>query len=391
MSEVDDLFDNVLAGDVRDPYRHLAERRRAVAAERTSAITGFPAYAVYRYHDVAEVLRDDETWSAAAAKAIYSDVMGPYVMVGMDEPDHRRYRALASPAFRAKILNHWQDELIRPVIDEAVDAMAAHPRPDLVRQFTVQFPVQVIAGVVGLPREEWDPFRRWSMAIINAGADPARAKAASGEFVRYLSPILEARRADPGTDLLSELATAELDGERLNDEEILSFVRLLVPAGVETTYRSSGTLLFALLSDLEQLDAVRRDPALMPQAIEEALRWEAPVLITTRIARHDGRIAGVDVPKGSWVVAHLGSANRDEDRWEEPWRYDLFRPPQPHLSFGHGPHVCLGMHLARLETRLAVTALLERYPDLRLDPGDDDPHIHGGVFRSPTCLPVRLA
>jgi cytochrome P450 len=135
---------------------------------------------------------------------------------------------------------------------------------------------------------------------------------------------------------------------------------------------------------------VRDDPSLLPMAVEEGLRWETPVLITTRVARQDTRLGPVEVPAGSWLVAHLGSANRDESRWEDPERFDLFRAPRPSLSFGHGPHVCLGTHLARLETRVAIEVLLDRYPHLHLDARDEDPHISGGLFRSPTCLPVML-
>ena len=181
---------------------------------------------------------------------------------------------------------------------------------------------------------------------------------------------------------------AELDGERLDDEEIFSFLRLLLPAGVETTFRSSGNFIHALLTHPDQLDALRLDRSLMPQAIEEALRWEPPLLITSRVVTRDTELRGIPVPAGANVTVMLGAANRDPDRYREPDRFDIFRDPKQHISFGHGPHMCLGMHLARMETRVAVDALLDRLPDLRLDPEGDDPHIHGQIFRSPTALPA---
>jgi len=182
-----------------------------------------------------------------------------------------------------------------------------------------------------------------------------------------------------------------LDGERLDDEEIYSFLRLLLPAGAETTYRATGNVLYGLLTNPAQLAALRADRSLMPQAVEESIRWETPLLITSRTAIVDTEIAGVRVAAGMQVVPQVGAANRDETRWEDPDRYDLFRPQQPHIAFGVGPHMCLGMHLARMEMGTAVSVLLDRLPDLRLDPEAferDDPHIHGQTFRSPTSLPV---
>jgi cytochrome P450 len=188
--------------------------------------------------------------------------------------------------------------------------------------------------------------------------------------------------------LISTLAHAEIDGQQLSDEEIFSFLRLLLPAGVETTYRSTGNLLFGLLSDPEQLEAVRSDRSLIPQAIEEAVRWEAPLLVITRVATRDTELAGMPIPAGSAVMPMLGAANRDEDRYPDPDRFDVFRKQSPPISWGHGVHLCLGMHLARLEMRVALERLFDRLPGLRLDPEGKDPHIRGQVFRSPTALPV---
>jgi cytochrome P450 len=215
-----------------------------------------------------------------------------------------------------------------------------------------------------------------------------RAVAASTALRDYFAPILAARRQEPCDDLISTLGQAEIDGERLSDEEIFSFLRLLLPAGVETTYRSTGNLLFGLLSNPEQLEAVRSDRSLIPQAIEEAVRWEAPLLTITRVATRDTELAGVPIPAGSAVMPMLGAANRDESRYPDPDCFDIFRLQQPHISFGHGVHLCLGMHLARLEMRVGLNLLLDRLPYLRLDSDVKDPHIRGQVFRSPTSLPV---
>ncbi|WP_157108776.1 cytochrome P450, partial [Aldersonia kunmingensis] len=213
-------------------------------------------------------------------------------------------------------------------------------------------------------------------------------KAASLALEEYFAPILAERRKNPADDLISRLAVAEIDGERLEDGEIFSFLRLLLPAGVETTYRSLGNLIFGLLTHPEQFEAIRADRSLIPQAIEEAVRWEAPLLTITRVATKDTELGGIAIPAGSSVMPMLGAANRQEDRYEDPDSFNIFRPARANISWGYGAHVCLGMHLARLEMRVAMNLLLDRLPNLRLDLDGNDPHIRGQVFRSPTALPV---
>ena len=174
------------------------------------------------------------------------------------------------------------------------------------------------------------------------------------------------------------------------DEEIYGFLRLLLPAGAETTQRLLGTLLLALLENPEQLEAVKADRKLLTNAIEEALRWESPVQMTSRENLTDVELSGVSIPAGSHISVCIGSGNHDEEVFDDPERFDIFRDGPPHLAFGEGPHRCLGEHLARLETTVAMNALLDRLPDIRLEPGDSDPHVHGQAFRSPNCVPVAF-
>jgi len=386
-------FDDAVAGNVRDPYTELARMRRVVPVQRLdmSAMPheeSKPVFMVYRYDEIAQVLRDHETFSSGIIVNVFGDVFGKHVMLGMDEPEHRRYRSLVSKAFSQKALARRQDELVEHVANELIDRFAGRGRAELVREFSFPYPTQIIAGLLGLPRADYPQFQRWSISLLSFTVNRERGVAASAALKEYFAPILAARRREPRDDLISTLAHAEIDGEHLSDEEIFSFLRLLLPAGVETTYRSTGNLLFGLLSSPEQLDAVRSDRSLIPQAIEEAVRWEAPLLIITRVATRDTQLAGVPIPAGSAVMPMLGAANRDENRYPDPDRFDIFRAPAPYISFGHGTHVCLGMHLARLEMSVALNLLLDRLPDLRLDPEGKDPHIRGQVFRSPTSLPV---
>jgi cytochrome P450 len=294
-----------------------------------------------------------------------------------------------STAFRQKVLAQWEQELVVDVANELIHAFADRGSADLVREFNFPFPTKVISGILGLPREDYRKFQRWTTAILSFFTKLDEAIVASQEVKEYMAVILAERRREPREDLISDLAQADLDGEHLSDEEIFSFLRLLLPAGVETTYRATGNMLFSLLSNAEQLEAVRSDRELIPQAIEESLRMETPLLNITRLATKDTEVGGVPIPAGSTVMLMLAAANRDEGRYPDPDSYDILREsPRPHISFGHGPHACLGTHLARLEMRVALNLLLDRLPNLRLDPDGDDPHIRGQVFRSPTSLPV---
>ena len=387
-----------LAGDVRDPWPDLAAARRIAPVQKSSifALEGVEdppdlpdEYTVYSYELVSQVLRDNHTFSSEVYAAMMGPVMG-HTILEMDEPEHRHHRGLVAEAFRQKTLARWESELVSAVVDELIDAFVqrGESRAELVREFTFPFPVQVIARILGLPRSDYPRFQRWSLELISVGTDWDRGIAASEKLRDYFKEIVDLRRAEPADDLISDLAHAEIDGHTLSDEEIFAFLRLLLPAGVETTYRSSGNLLFGLLTHPDQLDAVRADRSLLPQAIEEGLRWEPPLHGIARVATVDTELGGVAIKSGAVLSVAIGAANRDETRYPEPDRFDIFRDPQQHIAFGFGPHMCLGMHLARMETRVAVDALLDRLPDLRLDPDGDDPHIRGQIFRSPTSLPV---
>jgi len=230
-------------------------------------------------------------------------------------------------------------------------------------------------------------FHRKGVELITIMNDIERGYNASLWLYDYFQKIIEERRADPRNDLISVLAQAELEGQRLTDDEIIAFLRLLLPAGAETTYRSSSNLMFGLLSNPDQLEALGNDRSLMPQAIEEGLRWEPPLPNIGRTAARDVEIEGVLIPQGSPVSVCMGSANRDASRWENADTFDILRDQKQHMSFAFGPHMCLGMHLARMETSVAVNAILD-LPNLRLDPDADDVHISGLAFRAPAALPV---
>jgi cytochrome P450 len=385
-------------GSVRDPYPAVAAMRAAGPVHRVdlhalprrgNPMTAPPpeVYTVLSYEGAFQVLRDGRRFSSAGYARSIGVVMG-HTILEMDGDEHTRYRALISKAFTRRALERWEHEVVRPAVDACVDRFAARGHADLVRELTFPFPVRVIAAMMGLPQAEHERFHRLAVELISIGVDWEAGVRASRELGALFGTVLAARRREPRDDLISVLAHAELDGTRLSDEQIFAFLRLLAPAGAETTYRSSSNLLFGLLSHPDQLDAVRRERARIPRAIEEGLRWECPLLSILRTATVDAEVEGVAIPAGAAVAVHLGAANRDPARWEDPDRFDVFRPPKPHIAFAIGPHVCLGMHLARMETRVLLETLFDRLPDLRLDPTAEDVHVSGLTFRAPQALPV---
>jgi len=210
-------------------------------------------------------------------------------------------------------------------------------------------------------------------------------------MVEYLRPLVEARRAEPTGDFLSDLVHAEVDGEQLTDGKLYGFLRLLLPAGGETTFRVMGNALLALLTHPDDLARVYADRELVPEVIEETLRWETSVTMVSRVATADSEVSGCPIAAGSPVGVLTGSANRDETRWDDADQWKLGRPVQHHLAFGTGPHQCLGMHLARLELRVGLIEILDRLPNLRLDPaGVGSAVVEGYAFRGPRALPVTF-
>jgi cytochrome P450 len=377
-------FDSLIAGETRDPHPDLAQKRRETPIE------GDGPFMVYRYEDAAQGLKDSETFSSKIIRDFMGPVMGEQMLLSHDGAVHRRYRGLVSGAFSQRSLARWEDELIRPTIAALLDKIATKGQEELVEAFTFLFPAQVIAALFGLPSDDVSQFQRWTLAINAYTANPEAGIRASQELETYLSSIVAERRISPKDDLISALVMAELEGSKLTEEELYSFLKMLLPAGIETTYRGSGNMIFALLTHPEQKAKLLNDWSLIGPAIEETLRWESPTQLTTRITTKETTLGGVAIPNESMVTFSLASANRDESIWNSPERFDMTRAVKPHLAFGYGPHLCVGAHLARLEMRVGIRMLFERLPDLALDLTGEEPFIRGDIFRSPNFLPVRF-
>jgi len=396
------------AGLVNDPYPVYDRLRESGPVHRGSISEAFGVdgpetqgafarraqFACYDWATADAVLRDAQTFSSRW----YEPTLEPFVgksIIQMDEPEHRRYRALIQPAFTLREMERWRERWIEPAAHALIDRFVARGRADVYMELCARLPVQTIASSFGIPVADVPHFHQLTVAMVgvtNAGSERLHA---AQEIAAYLERVIDQRRAQPQDDLIRWLLDAEVPDEggarqKLDPGEILAFARLLLPAGAGTTYRALGTLLLALLRDPDLLDAVRADRQLLGPAIEESLRWEQPLSAVSRLATRNTELGGIAIPEGAVMHACLGAANHDPARWSDPHRFDLRRVARPHLSFGSGPHLCVGMHLARMELRVAMNAILDRLPGLRLDPDADPPFMTGLLFRMPSAVPVRF-
>lgn len=300
-------------------------------------------------------------------------------MLAMDGPRHRRYRSLVQPSFVPPKAQWWITNFIEGTVHGLIDAFQADGRAELNIDFCAPIPLLTITSSFGISVDQ---------------ALEVRSEVNNNErMVEVLEPLVAARRAQPGDDLISVLVEAELKEEdggvhTLSDPEIFSFAMLLLSAGSGTTWKQMGITLTALLRRPDVLERVRADRSLLRPAIEESLRWEATDPMFSRWVTADTELGGVHLPKGSVLHLCLGAANRDPARWERPDEYDLDRPTKPSQGFGSGAHICLGMHVARAEMHTGINALLDRLPGLRLDPDEAPPEIIGFYERGATEINV---
>lgn len=348
---------------------------------------GQQIFTAYSFDAVKAVFTDNVTFSTKCYEAIVRPLQGPTILE-MQEPEHQVYRKLHEFAFARSSMRRWESELVRPLVERTVDRLRDARRGDLVEQVFMPIPVRVIAALIGLPEADIPEFHRLAIDLLGFHSDMDNALKASAQLREYFVGVLAERRREPRDDMVSVLAQAEIDGVRMSDEQIYGFMRNLLPAGAETTSRSTASLAYGLLTHPDQLAAVVADRALLPQAIEEGIRWETPLLNFMRETTRDIEFYGMAIPAGSTMSVNLGSANHDESRWDRPEEFDIFRDRKPHIGFGHGAHVCLGMHLARLESTMIFNTLFDRLPGLRLDADAPAPYVAGTYFRSPQHLPV---
>lgn len=391
--------DEINFGAHPDPYPVIAGLRadspvheggyRAQFGLQGIPFPGVKTFTIVGSDEITTALTDQARFSNAA----YIPMMGTSFGMGsisvLDNPEHGQWRRIFQKIFLPKQIKFWGDSVVAPVVDGLLSSFIKDGCADLVQQFTIRYPFEVIYHQLNLPPDDVKVFQRLAIGQTDF-MTPGRAVEAGEKLGEYFKGLIELRRCEPGDDLVSLLANTEIDGEYLPEIILLSFLRQLMNAAGDTTYRGSSILLTCLLNNPEQLDAIRQDRSLIAAAIEEALRWDGPVLVQTRMAREDMVLGGVAIPKGSVLDVVAGSANRDPDLFENPDQFNIYRKRKPHWTFSRGPHICVGQHLARIEMTRAINALLDRTEDLRLDPDKPPVDIRGTMMRVPAHIYVRF-
>lgn len=343
-----------------------------------------PHWSAFDWDTCDTVFRDGETYVAQPPDADEQSLMFGG-MLFMDGERHRRYRALVQPQFLPKKVSWWTDQWTIPAIEALLDRVEAAGRADLNVEYFSAIPLLTITGSFGISVADALDIRA---AMVSDGNGMA-------PFFRIVEPLVAARKTDPRDDLISLLLRAEITEEdgsthRLTDQEVLIFSFLLLAAGSGTTWKQMGITMLALLWHPEWLDAVKQDRSVYRAVVEESVRWMPTDPMFSRFVARDTTLGGLDIRAGGVMHMCLAAANRDPQRWDRPDEFDPGRPLQAQIGFGGGVHTCLGMHVARAEIVNAISMLLDRFPNLRLDPDAPAPRITGMYERGPTHVPVRV-
>ncbi|GAA0471341.1 cytochrome P450 [Streptomyces sp. NPDC046215] len=395
---------------VQNPYPHLERLREAGPVHRVQLPNGTERWLITRYDEVMAALADPRLsnelgrglqkvlppeplpprWQVALRT---SSLLGR-AMANLDPPDHDRLRKLVVRAFSAKRIESMRPR-IQEITDELFDALDGQDEFDLVQAVSNQLPITVICELLGVPSSDADLFRTAASVLGGLLPDDEAARRtieALDAFDAYVRTLVAARRAEPGPDLFSELTTVTTGGQGLTDDELVSMAGLLLFGGYETSAQLISSVVLSLLRHPGQLAAVRRDPGLLPGAVDEVLRHEGPVNPgLNRYALEDVEIGGVTIPEGSYVILGVAAANRDPRHWADPDRFDITRTASARqLGFGYGLHYCIGARLAQLEVEITLATALRRYPGLRLAVPADELRWRAGSVRGVSELPLRV-
>jgi pimeloyl-[acyl-carrier protein] synthase len=383
---------------VADPYPTY----RRLRAEDPVHHSPMGFWVLTRYEDVVAALRDPRLAKEAIAAFVAARFGAPVPAMGLsmldrDPPDHTRLRSLVSKAFTPRVVDGLRPR-VQQIVDGLLDGVRDAGTMDLIEEFAYPIPVNVICEMLGVPVEDHERFKGWSLDIargldsILLPADsevPKRSAAARTGLADYFRELIARRRAAPRADLLSGLIAAEEAGDKLSENELLATCILLLIAGHETTVNLIGNGTLALLRHPDQLRRLRDNPALIGSAIEELLRFDGPVQRTARIPSEDVVIDGRKIAKGEMVMPFIGAADRDPAQFPEPDRLDIGRTDNRHIAFGWGIHFCLGAPLARVEGQIALNTLVERFPQLAL--ATETPEFRESLtLRGLKSLPVKF-
>jgi cytochrome P450 len=361
----------------------------------------YPIVSIFRYEDIQEVLRDSGAWSNRfpSPPGIDPELLGEPSLLGQDPPEHDRLRSLVNQAFTPRIIRRLEPRLVQ-IANDLLDEALEKREVDFVEAFTYPLPVIVIAEIIGVPSEDREQFKRWSDAAVeDLGSGlfvpPTNERLRERqpifqEMSAYFSDLAEERRRNPREDLLSGLVRAEHEGSKLTHEEMITMLTVLLVAGNETTTTLIGNEVLELLDHPDEMARLRARPELIPTAVDEVLRHSSPVQMDPRRATRPAELRGQKIDADQIIVCWLASANRDENVFDDPERFDVGRKDNRHLAFGFGRHFCLGSNLARLEGQVAMRTLLERTKSFERTDESLLPLHPSIVFRGVRSLPLRL-
>ncbi|NIB44090.1 cytochrome P450 [Pseudomaricurvus alkylphenolicus] len=396
--------------DLYPIYKEMREKSPIIEEDFMSKL-GVPNIAVpdpnrktftaFKYKDVMTVMKDAESFTSGFIAEGLGSFFDGLILTGMDGEQHKKMRSLLQPIFMPNVVNSWRDTKMDPIVrEEFLKPLVAEGKADLM-DFALYFPVRLIYSLIGFPDDKPDQIKQyaaWALAIL-AGpqVDPEKAQqarkaameASEALYHAVKKSVVEVRASGSnGNDLISRLIHAEFEGRALDDHEITTFIRSLLPAAGETTTRTFGSLMVLLLERPELLERIRNDRKLVASAIDEAVRYEPVATFKVRQASRDVELSGVKIPKGSMVQCIVSSANRDEEAFDRGSEFDIDRKVRPSFGFGFGPHMCIGQFIAKTELSVALNAILDLFPNLRLDPQQPHPKITGAQLRGPHQLPV---
>ena len=393
-------MDSVLFGDVEDIFPifqraqvegggvHARSMLEILGGPMHNVVSEMPQYSVISFGAVETVLRNPKIFSNRINKDFLGATCGD-ITPTMDPPAHTYLRKQIEPLFMPSQIRQWATDIVDPVISDLIGKFIDKGEAELIAEFALPYPFEIIYRQLEMPAEDARLFHRLAVTLTWTGDGLKYGIEAGQKLDKYFKALLELRREEPGGDLVSLLSGRPgRDPELLPDKSIIDFLKLLINAAGDTTYRTTGSMLIGLLTNPDQLDAVRQDRSLVPRVLEEALRWNGPFITTVRETTEDTVLEGVKIPKGAFVHVGLAAANNDPTRVENPRQFNVFRGTKNHVGFGMGPHMCLGQHLARLEMTRALNAILDRLPNLRLDPSKPPPKISGATMRTPNGLHV---
>jgi cytochrome P450 len=386
------------------PHELWTRLRREEPVHRVEANPHMPFWAITRHADIAVIGKQPDKFVNGTTLLIQTEPrppgeeMFPKTLIEMDPPKHGKYRKIVSKRFTPGALKRWHGDIERigrEIVDELL-GLQDQGEVDFVEKVSAPLPIAVIAWLLGLPRSDWKLLFDWTNRTIGAGDPeyqvPGEDSAATGrqamiELFQYFAKLVEEKKKNPGDDLVSLFAHAEVDGEKLPMMDVLAYCLIIVVAGNETTRNATSGGMLALAQHPGELEKIQKDPSLLPVAIEEILRWTSPIIHFARTATQDVEIRGKKIRKGEQLALYYPSANRDEEVFDRPFTFDVTRDPNRHLAFGIGEHFCAGAHVARLELEVAFKTLIPRLAELEL--AGPVSRLHSNLVGGIKHLPIR--